>query len=114
MAKCKKVDQNYLDRIYVPNPGQVWREQEDGSIVMEQVHRGFFHWIAQRFFHRPRISYISLDGYGSVLWKAMDGKHTVYDLVERMKQKYPEERERMLDRVVTFIGILEMHHFIVK
>lgn len=114
MRKYKKVDRNYLDRIYIPNPGQTWKEGRDGMIVVDQVHRGFFHWIAKRCFHRPGISHIALDGYGSALWKELDGEHTVHDIVQKMERYYPEEQTRMLARVVAFMGILEMHHFIVK
>lgn len=112
MPKKRKVSRNYMDSVYVPKEGQVWREKEDGSIEVDMEHKGFYHWIAQKLFHRPRVSHIGLDQYGSALWRGMDGSHTVYDLVLLMEEQFPEEQERMLDRVVTFMRTLEINHFI--
>lgn len=114
MVKQRKISQNYLDFICVPNPVQKWTEEMDGRIVVDIVHRGFYPWIAQKFFHRPKVSHIRLDDYGSKLWKEMDGEQTVDDIIQKMKQYFPAEQDRMLDRVVAFMGTLERNHFIVK
>jgi hypothetical protein len=36
----------------------------------------------------------------------------VYDIVRLMEQEFPEEKDRMLDRVVTFMATLERNGFI--
>ncbi|MGN0243352.1 MAG: PqqD family protein [Lachnospiraceae bacterium] len=113
MAK-KKLAKNYMDVVFVPHPSRDWREKKNGRIEVDMENKGFFHMIAQKFFHRPRISHIALDQYGSAVWKCLDGTHTVMDIVEAMKEQFPDEQERMLDRVVTFMGILQANHFIQK
>ena len=112
MGKKKKIPANYMDIIFQPAQGLSWREKKDGSIELDMVHKGFYHKIAQKFFHRPRVSHISLDSYGSALWKALDGKQSVHDVVQSMVESFPDEEDRMLDRVVTFLGTLEMNHFV--
>lgn len=112
MAGKTKISRNYLDMVYVPRQDLEWREKEDGRIEVDMEHTGIHHRIAQKFFHRPRISHIALDQYGSVLWKGMDGKLSVYELVLLMQEKFPEEQDRMLDRVVTFMRTLERNHFV--
>lgn len=113
MAKKQKIAANYLDHIPVHQKGQVWRTKEDGTVEIDMEHKGFYHAIAQKFFHKPRISHISLDQYGSTVWQSIDGTNRVMDIVHIMEEKFPDEKERMLDRVVTFIATLQRNRFIV-
>ena len=73
---------------------------------------GFYHFIAQKFFHKPRVSHISLDQYGSVVWQSMDGQSSVMDIVHIMEKEFPGETDRMLDRVVTYLATLQRNSFI--
>lgn len=79
--KPKKIPQNYMDAVMVHNPLYKWSENEDGVVVIDVINTGLHHKIAQKFFHKPRTSHISLDKYGSVLWKSINGKNTVYDIL---------------------------------
>lgn len=112
MGKKKKIPPNYLDTVFVPAKELHWKQRKDGIIVLDMVNKGFFHSIAQKFFHRPGISHIALDEYGTRLWLCLDGQRTVFQVVEAMEQAFPDETERMLDRVVTFLRTLQMNHFI--
>lgn len=113
MAKKRKISQNYMDTILIPNPAQKWSESEDGMIVIDMENKGFYHRIAQKFFHRPKVSHIALDAYGTAVWKALDGNRSVFDVVCLMKKQYPKEEKRMLDRVVTFLHTLQVNRFII-
>lgn len=75
-------------------------------------HTGFYARIAQVVFKKPRVSHIALDRYGSVVWRAMDGEHTVADIIHIMETRFPDEKQRMMDRVVTFLAILQKNGFI--
>lgn len=112
MAKKKKIAANYLDSIPIHRDGLVWRTKEDGMAEFDMEHKGFYHFIAQKFFHKPRISHIGLDKYGSAVWKSIDGTNTVMDIIHIMEDSFPEEKDRMLDRVVTFMAILQRNRFI--
>lgn len=113
MAGKRKVSQNYLDTILIPNPERKWSEREDGIVVVDIEHKGIHHKIAQKFFKKPKVSHIALDTYGTALWKALDGTRSVFDVVNHMKEQFPDEEERMLDRVVTFLYTLQKNRFIV-
>jgi hypothetical protein len=113
MAGKKRISANFMDIVFVPNPERQWKE-EAGRVVIDVENKGFYHWIAQKFFHRPRVSHISLDAHGTALWKELDGEKTVNDLVMIMTETFPGEEERMLDRVVTYLGILQNNHYIIK
>lgn len=82
-------------------------------IVIDMENKGFYHRIAQKFFHRPKVSHIALDAYGTAVWKAFDGNRSVFDVVCLMKKQYPKEEKRMLDRVVTFLHTLQVNRFII-
>lgn len=109
MAKTKA--ENYLDYVPVTNPKNGW-EEKDGIVTVHMIHRGFYAKIAQKFFHTPRDSKIDLDGYGSFLWKQIDGKRTVGELAEQMKAQFGKDAEPLYDRLVKYIQILRNNDFI--
>ena len=103
-----------MDTIFLPNPDRPWHRGKDGKIVIDVENKGPHHRIAQKIWHKPKVSHISLDAYGTALWEQLDGKHTVYDIIKAMKERFPEEEDRMLDRVVTFLGTLQNNRFVIK
>lgn len=111
--KHKIVSQNYMDMIPVRCKDRTWTKDEKGMVVIDMENRGFYHFIAQKFFKKPRISHIALDQYGTVVWENINGEHTVYDIVEIMKKTFADEQDRMIDRVVTFLATLQSCQFVV-
>lgn len=93
-------------------PETEFSEDETGIVTLTKEWTGFYNRIAQRFFHRPRVSHIDLDGYGSFIWKLIDGKRTVYDISRKLDEAYPG-MEESLPRLIKFLEILRDHHFIV-
>ena len=111
-TKTRKLSANYMDIIFSKNAELQWRVKEDGLVEVDMVNKGFFNSIAQKFFHRPRVSHIALDKYGSTLWLALDGSATVNDLLAKMNQAFPDESDKMLNRLVQFLTTLERWEFI--
>lgn len=62
----QKIDKNYLDYIPVKNPDIEYETNEKGTITVFIRWEGFFNKIAQKFFHRPKVSSIDLDDYGAL------------------------------------------------
>lgn len=113
MAKKKlKISKNYFDGVPRRREDRPWRVKEDGIVEIDMENRGFYHFIAQKFFRKPRVSHISLDRYGSVVWQSIDGKNTVLDVIHIMEKEFPNEKDRMLDRVVTYLATLQRSGFI--
>ncbi|BDC94713.1 Coenzyme PQQ synthesis protein D (PqqD) [Treponema bryantii] len=111
-TKTRKLSANYMDIVFIKNADIQWRVKENGIVEVDMVNKGFFNSIAQKFFHRPRVSHIALDKYGTTLWLALDGTATVNDVLEKMKEAFPEEQDKMLNRVVQFLTTLESWKFI--
>ena len=61
MAK-QKIDKNYLDFIPVKNPEIKYETNDKGNITVFIRWEGFFNKIAQKFFHRPKVSSAASSG----------------------------------------------------
>lgn len=108
MAKQKK---NYLDFIPVISDRNTW-DEENGKVTVHMLNKGFYHFIAQKFFHTPRVSHIALDEYGSFVWLSIDGKKTVGQIADLLKEKYGDKAEPLYDRLVKYMQILYNNRFI--
>ena len=111
-TKTRTLSANYMDIVFSRNAEIQWRVKENGFVEVDMENKGFFNSVAQKFFHRPRVSHIALDKYGSTLWLALDGSATVNDLLTKMNKAFPDESDKMLNRVVQFLTTLETWKFI--
>ena len=112
MKDKKVISKNYLDIVFVPSKELNYHKNDDGCIVLDIENKGFFNKTAQKLFKKPRFSHIKTDVYGTVLWESLDGKNTVNEVINIMKDTFPNEKEKMLDRCIHFLYILEKNKFI--
>lgn len=108
MAKKKE---NYLDYVPVISDKHTW-SVEDGKVTIHMEHRGFYAWLAQKFFNRPRVSHIDLDKHGSFIFQQIDGQRTVGELAELMHAQFGQDAEPLYDRLVKYMQILHNNGFI--
>ena len=113
MRKQRKIPANYFQCVPVRDEDHPWRLKENGIVEIDMEHKGFYHFLAQKFFKKPRVSHIALDERGSMVWKSIDGTHTVMDIIHIMEDTFPKEKDRMLDRVVTYLAMLQRNRFII-
>ena len=109
MARKKE---NYLDYIPVISERNTWDTGKNGIITVHMVHRGFYAWIAQKFFHRPRVSHIDLDAMGSFIFQCIDGQRTVGAIAELVKAEYGKKAEPLYERLIKYMQILHNNGFI--
>lgn len=110
-SKKDKIQDNYLDR--KPCRGELkWSQDQDGTVILEQEHKGVFHKLAQILLKKPKITYIHLDETGSFLWPMLDGNTTVFDLGKRVEQQFGEKANPLYPRLVKYLQILESYGFI--
>lgn len=109
----KRENENYLEKIPFKN-GQInWTEDECGIVTLEIENKGVFNRIAQKLFKKPRISYVHMEEFGSFIWKRIDGKKTVSDLADELKEEFGDKAEPLYERIAKYIGILKSYNFIV-
>ena len=106
-----KQSKNYLDYVPVKNPEIQYHADSDGIVTVEIEWKGFYHRIAQRFFHRPSVSDIRLDTYGSFVWLIIDDVSDVHQLSKKLEEKFPG-MEKSLSRLIKFLEILHDNHLI--
>ena len=106
-----KNQRNYLDFVPVRNPDIEYQTDENGIVTLFVEWTGFYHRIAQKFFHRPRVSDIKLDGYGSFVWLSIDDSSDVHQLSKKLEAEYPD-MEKPLSRLIKFLEILHDNHLI--
>lgn len=60
--------------------------------------KGAFNKVAQTLFNKPKVSQIHLDEMGNFIWPLMDGKRTVYDISQLVKEEFGEKAEPLYNR----------------
>ena len=103
MSKNKK---NFMEELR-----KIDRDKK-GIVTVHVVNKGFYNWIAQKIFKKPRISHIALDKYGSFVWQQMDGKRNVYEISKLVSERFGKDAEPVVERLVKYIQILYQNKFI--
>ena len=111
MKKNKKLSENYLEKIPVAKNGLRWETDADGKVTLCIDNAGFFNRLAQRFFKKPKVSYVHLDENGSFVWPLIDGKRTVMDIAQLVDAHFGEKAKPLYERLVKFFQILESYNF---
>ena len=113
MKKKRVISANYLETVPTRNPEINWTEDEKGIVTLEIVNKGFFNKIAQKFFKRPKISYVHLDENGSFIWQCIDGEKDIIAIGKDVDEHFGEAAHPLYERLAKFFQILESYHFIV-
>lgn len=108
MAEKQK---NYLDYIPVISEKNTW-SVEEGIVTIHMVHRGFYAAVAQKLFHRPRVSHIHLEEMGSFIFPLLDGNRTVGEIAALVHDAFGETAEPLYERLVQYMKILHNNGFI--
>lgn len=102
---------NFLD--FVPrHSNKITWSQKDGIVTVDMYHKGFFPWIAQSFFKRPKVSHINLDKLGSFIWLRINGEISVYNIANSVKEQFGDDAEPLYPRIVKYMQILKNNNFI--
>ena len=112
MKKKRVISANYLEVIPTRNPEINWTEDEKGIVTLEIANKGFFNKIAQKFFKRPKISYVHLDENGSFIWKLIDGEKDIIAIGEAVDEHFGEAAHPLYERLATYFKTLENYGFV--
>ena len=107
----KSKDKNYMEYIPCINENIAYEKDEMGIVSVSVKWEGFYHKIAQSVFHRPKISKIKLDDYGSYVWLSIDGRKSVYNIAAEMERNFPDMASAV-PRLIKFLEILREHELI--
>ena len=107
-------DKNFLDYVFKIPEDLTWVCSDDGVVTVDMENKGFSNRVAQKFFHRPKVSHIKLEGMGSYIFQCVDGKSTVYDIGQLVKEKFGKEAEPLYERLSVYMKQLETFGFVEK
>ncbi|MBE6730033.1 MAG: PqqD family protein [Ruminococcaceae bacterium] len=112
MKKKNKISKNYLEQIPVINPAINWTTNGDGKVTLEIENTGWANRIAQKFFAKPKISFVHLDENGSFIWPLIDGKTDIIEIGKAVKEHFGDKAEPLYERLAKFFEILKSYNFI--
>lgn len=110
--KDESLYKNYLDRIPCRADKINWKTDENGIVILEIENVGIMNRIAQKFFKKPKISYIHLDETGSFIWPLINGDKTVFELGGCVKAEFGDAANPLYERLAKFFQILDSYGFV--
>lgn len=112
MKKANKKNSNFLERI-PKRPDKIkWSTDEEGIVTLDIENTGFFNLVAQKFFKKPKVSYVHLDKMGSFIWPLLDGEKDIVALGVLVKEHFGEEAEPLYERLAKYFQILDSYSFV--
>ncbi|MDI6802953.1 MAG: PqqD family protein [Bacteroidota bacterium] len=93
---------NILDLIPIRMFEYEVQEDEKVTLLIPKFRDKFLGKYLQPYIKR-KFYKVKLDKYGSFVWRQCDGRTTVNEIAERLRQKYGAEAEPAVERVAKFI-----------
>lgn len=112
MRKKQENKENYLERIPKRPEKYAYTTREDGIVTLHIENKGVFNKIAQKFFKKPKISYVHLDEMGSFIWPIMDGKMDITEIGKFVEEKFGENAHPLYERLAKYFQILDSYGFV--
>lgn len=110
--KDNVISANYLEQIPVRPEGIPWSTDENGIVTLDIENTGVFNRIAQKVFHKPKVTHVHLDETGSYVWPLLDGEKNIIELGENVKEHFGEKAEPLYPRLAKFFQVLDSYHFL--
>ena len=93
--KQEIIKKNYLEKIPKRPDKYGYTVGEDGIVTLSIENKGFFNKVAQKFFRKPKVSYVHLDEFGSFIWPLIDGDSDIIKIGETVKENFGEKASYM-------------------
>lgn len=107
----KKNNENYLDNIPLKNEEFDW-DEDDGIVIIHMENKGIYNRIAQKLFGSPKVSHITLDEFGSFVWKQINGSRSIYEIGQLIKEEFGDRVEPLYERLSKYFYNLKSSKFI--
>ena len=101
-----------LGKIPVISEKLSFRQDKKKLVTIDIENKGFFSKIAQRLFHKPKISHIHLDEMGSFIWLSIDGEKTVREISLALEENFGDRAKPLFERTSRYFSSLYEYGFI--
>ncbi len=106
----KQNSENFLEK--KPVRAELIFSEKEGIVTLEIENKNFFNKIAQKFFKKPKISYIYLDEMGSFIWPLLDGERDIIEIGKLVEEKFGEKANPLYERLAEYIKRLASYGFV--
>ena len=106
----KNNSENFLEK--KPIRADIAFSEKEGIVTLEIENKGIFNRIAQKFFKKPKISYIHLDEMGSFIWPLLDGEKDIIEIGKFVEEKFGEKANPLYERLAEYIRRLASYGFV--
>ena len=89
--KDNVISANYLEKIPMRPEEIGWSTDEKEIVTLDIENTGVMNRIAQKLFHKPKVTHVHLDATGSFVWPLLDGKKNIIELGELVKDHFGED-----------------------
>ena len=109
---AKKCSENYLERRPKRAAKIAWSADREGLVTLDAQNTGFFNRIAQKLFHRPEVTHIHLDPFGSFVWPLLDGEQDIIFLGTLVEKRFGADAWPLYGRLARYMQILDSYHLL--
>ena len=113
MKKKIVIGKNYLEKVPMRPEHINWEIDEKGIVTLSIENKGWANRVAQKLFHRPKISYVHLDEMGSFIWPLIDGEKDIIELGRLVDEHFGEDAHPLYERLARYFQIMESYRFVV-
>lgn len=110
--KKQASSENYLERKPKRPEGLPWSADAQGIVTLDIENTGVMNRMAQKLFHKPRITHIHLDEIGSFVWPLLDGERDIIALGTLVQEQFGDKAEPLYERLAKYFQILDSYHFV--
>ena len=108
----KKSKMNYLDYIPVKNEELEWEMTDNGVVMIYRTNKKWMERITQVLLKKPKVTKIELEEYGTFIWPLIDGKRSVYDIAQLVKEEFGDKAEPLYERLVAYFRSMDANNLI--
>ena len=87
-------------------------DEESKTYTIIMAHTGLNHKLAQKIWHKPKITRVRLEGMGNTVRESINGQNSIGDIGEILKEVYGKKAEPLYERLGQYLRNLEKNKFI--
>ncbi|CAK9330672.1 PqqD family protein [Thermoanaerobacter kivui] len=105
MAKKQKKSDNFM--LSVPHYSKKieWKNK-NGKVIFVFYHNKLVERLVRLFVKKPETTTLELYEIGSTVWNLIDGKRNVYEMGQKLKERFRDSVEPFYDRLIIFMRYL--------
>lgn len=111
-SRTSAKSKNFLDLVPVKSEKFRYETASDGKVTVFVENKGFFNFVAQKIFKKPRFSQVHFEEFGSFIWPQIDGKKSVKEIAALLSAQFGKKAEPLYPRISLYFKTLLDYGFV--